>query len=559
MESSGNIVAKVLRSRGFLIAVLILAAALRIWHVFALREVPLFDRLIIDSEVYDAWAQRIAAGDWLSAVLDRPFYMDPLYSYFLGAMYRVVGRDLLLVRLTQVALGVATCALVARLGRELRDAASGNLAALLLALYGPSIFQEGEFEKTALGVFLATGALVLFLGKSPWSRLAAGVAIGLAALTRGNMLLLAPFAVGHLAVRREWRSATAVLIGLGISVAPVALRNYHVSHEWVLTTSGMGQVFYTGNNPSNADGAHHSVPFARPQASHEEGDFLREAERRAGRSLSAQAASWFWFREGLAHVLRSPSFAASVMARKAGLFWSDVEVPDAWDMSFVARFSPPLRLPLVSFSLMAGLAILGCFPAIRTVTGRLVIGYVVLYSASVVAFFIFSRYRLHVVPPLAALAGSGLVWTAERIRKTEYRSVALPVSAAVAVGAFSALSFPSRRQEATSNYAALAEIYQEREDFVAARRLLSEALTRSSEDANLLCAMGKLCLRSHDPACGMDFTSRCLRVNPTFPDGWYLFGLACEASGDLGCAREAYTRQLILVPGHEAALGRLRQ
>ena len=550
--------ARVLRSRGFLVAVLLVAAVLRTWHVFALRDVPLFNRLIIDSEIYDAWAQRIAAGDWLSAVLDRPFYMDPLYSYFLGAMYRILGRDLLLVRLVQVALGVATCGLVALLGRKLRDAASGNLAALLLAVYRPSIFQEGEFEKTALGVFLATGALVLFLGRSPWSRLAAGLAVGLAALTRGNMLALAPFAIGYLAVRRDWRSAAAFSIGLGISLAPGALRNYSVSHEWVLTTSGMGQVFYTGNNPANSDGAHHSVPFVRPQAAHEEGDFLREAERRVGRSLSAQEASLFWFREGLAHVARSPLFAAQVMVRKAALFWSDVEVPDAWDMSFVARFSQPLRLPLVSFWLLAGLAVLGCFPAIRTVEGRLVVGYVILYCASVVAFFIFSRYRLHMAPPLAALAGGGLVWAAERIQKADYRSLAIPVSVAVAMGAFSALSFPSRRREATGNFASLAEIYQERGDYGAARRLLSEALAKSPDDANILCAVGKLCLRTHDAACGMEFTSRCLRANSAFPDGWYLYGLACEASGDVERAREAYRRQITLVPGHESAMERLR-
>jgi hypothetical protein len=184
----GSRLVRALSSRACLAAILAGAALLRIAHVMALRPLPLFDRLIIDSEVYDAWAQRIAAGDWLTEILGGPFYMDPLYPYFLGAVNCLVGRDLLLVRLLQIAMGVATCWLVARLATRLHGALAGNLAAASLAMFGPSIFQEGEFEKTALGVFLATAAIVLFLGGSWRSRLAAGAVFGLAALTRGNIL-----------------------------------------------------------------------------------------------------------------------------------------------------------------------------------------------------------------------------------------------------------------------------------------------------------------------------------------------------------------------------------
>src|ERR1051325_657936 len=94
--------------------VLILAAALRIGHVLALRRLPLFDNLMLDSQVYDEWAQRIAAGDLLGG--NGAFYMDPLYPYVLAVIYRCLGHDLLVVRLLQAALGVATCGLVGLLG-----------------------------------------------------------------------------------------------------------------------------------------------------------------------------------------------------------------------------------------------------------------------------------------------------------------------------------------------------------------------------------------------------------------------------------------------------------
>lgn len=557
-EGRGPRLLAALSSRACLAAILAVAAVLRVAHVLALRPLPLFDRLIIDSELYDAWAQRVAAGDWLSEVLGRPFYMDPLYPYFLGVVYGTVGRDLLVVRLLQVAMGVATCWLVARLATRLDGPLAGNVGAALLAAFGPSIFQEGEFEKTALGVLLATGALVLFLRDGWRPRLAAGALLGLAALTRGNILLLGAAGVAYLLVLRAPRAALAFAGGAALVLAPVTARNVVVGGEWVLAGAGAGQNLYTGNNPANPDGAYHSVPFARPQTAHEEGDFLAEAERRTGRKLTAREASAFWTRETLRHVAAQPAFAAGVLARKVALFWSDVEVADAWEMGFVAGFSPVLRLPLVSFAVLLGLAVLGVAAAARSRDGRIVLAYVLLYAASVIAFFIFSRYRLHVAPPLAALAGVGVVSAARRAAAGGWRALPWPALAlAVAVGGASMASFPSRRAPSVGNHAMLAEMYQERGDFVRARRILGDALALDPSAASTLCALGTLELRSGDAARALEHARRCVQVNPVFPDGWYLVGLALEASGEPQQAMAAHRRQLAIVPGHELARARL--
>ena len=146
-----------------------LAAALRTAHVLALRPTPWFDHLVVDPDYYDEWARRIAAGDWLG---DRPFYMDPLYPYFLAVVYRVWGRDLLLVRLLQVALAAGSCALVAVVGRRVAGPVVGLLAAFAFALYKPDIFYVAEVDKTCLSVFLTTAALALAFGRSLAARLA---------------------------------------------------------------------------------------------------------------------------------------------------------------------------------------------------------------------------------------------------------------------------------------------------------------------------------------------------------------------------------------------------
>ena len=72
------------------------ALAVRLIHIFQIKRSPFFDVLLGDANGYDAWARRLADGDWIGTEV---FYQAPLYPYFLGVVYAVAGRDLLLVRL----------------------------------------------------------------------------------------------------------------------------------------------------------------------------------------------------------------------------------------------------------------------------------------------------------------------------------------------------------------------------------------------------------------------------------------------------------------------------
>ena len=571
--------ARLLGSRWLLAGILALAAALRLAHVLALRPLPLFDLLVVDSAAYDAWAQRIAAGDWLGSGV---FYQDPLYPYFLGLLYRVAGRDLLLVRLVQVGLGVGTCALAALVADRVAGRVAANVAALLLAVFRPSIFQEAEIDKTALGVFLLTAALALLLDPRLRARAAAGAVLGLAALTRGNLLLVAPLAAIALAVQgargREgsepgpspwsaaWlrapstRGAAVFLAAFAVVLFPVALRNHHFSGEWHPTTYGAGAVFYTGNNPANASGGFEHVPFVRSDAAYEEHDFRAAAESRAGRPLSPGEISGFWFREGLRHVLANPGFAATVTLRKVALLLSDYELPDAWDMYFLARYSPVLGLPLLSMAPLVGLAVLGAILAWRRSTiVRLLTGFVALYALTVVAFFVFSRYRLYVAPALATLAAVGLVSARERLRERRVRLVAGAALAGLAVAAFSlsGIGVPSKREHLYS-FVTLANLHEARRDLPAARRLLLEALAREPDAPEVLCALGHVQLSEQDARGALELFRRCVALDAAFPGGWYWLGVAEFRAGDPARAEQAFRRQLALVPGHEESRNWLR-
>lgn len=419
---------------------LAVAAALRVAHVLALRPTPWFDHLVVDPGFYDAWAVRIAAGDWLGT---RAFYTDPLYPYLLGALYALVGRDLLVVRLVQVVLSVGTCALVARLGRRIGGPAVGLLAALGLALYKPEIFYVAEVEKTCVSVFLTALGLTLFLETSLPRRLGSGLAFGLAVLTRANMLLVAP--LGALALRRDGggRAAAAFLAGFALALAPVAWRNHRVSGEWVLTTTQGGQNFFIGNNADNLSGSYGALPFVRMNPAFEEDDFRAEAERRAARPLDAREASRFWWGEGLRFLRDRPGDAAALMLRKLALAWNDFEIADNQDQYTLERDSWVMRLPLPGFGLLAALAavgVLATFRASRPV--RLLCGFAAVHTASTAAFFVFSRYRIQIVPALLPVAALGVreLWT--RAREAPSRRLAADVAVLAAAAALTFRTIP---------------------------------------------------------------------------------------------------------------------
>ena len=77
-------------------AIFAVAIAIRLAHVALLRSSPFFDVLLGDARGYDEWARRIAGGEWIGRDV---FYQAPLYPYFLGLLYSIAGRDLLVVRI----------------------------------------------------------------------------------------------------------------------------------------------------------------------------------------------------------------------------------------------------------------------------------------------------------------------------------------------------------------------------------------------------------------------------------------------------------------------------
>ncbi|HZI95379.1 MAG TPA: glycosyltransferase family 39 protein [Patescibacteria group bacterium] len=412
--------------RAFAWGIFTFALLVRAAYLKQLQTTPLWNDLPVDLGYYHDWAVRIAAGDWIGKDV---FEQSPLYAYFLAIVFKLFGAGLLMPRLIQIVVGSLTCVLIYRTGRLVVSPVAGLVAGLMAAVYGPFLFYDGMLMKEVFSVFFMSAMVYqLHAGNASQRGMlaTAGLCLGLAALVRDNMILLAaPIALwlmidpwirhDRTRSRRSWerikegiQRVASFAIGILLIVVPVAARNYHVSGELVPLTAGGGEVFYIGNNP-DADGRYSPPLFVRASSVVEHEDFRREAARRLGHAVTRQEASSYWLHQGLDWIRDNPRDWLALLGRKLLIFWNHYELPDNHSYEHHRRLVPILQLPLVTFGwlvpMAAGGLVLTC-SRWRDLMGIYLTG--IGYVGTVMLFFNFGRFRMPVVPVLMVLAGAGV-------------------------------------------------------------------------------------------------------------------------------------------------------
>jgi tetratricopeptide (TPR) repeat protein len=401
-------------------ALLFIGLVLRIIYTVEFSHTPFYRYPILDARYYHELALQVAQGRLIG---ERAFFMGPLYPYLLGFVYFLFGPGLLVPRLLQILLGLANCVLVFLIGRRVFGRAVALVAAGLLALYKPEIFYEQTLLMEVLAGSLGLVAVYLILladeQHKMWMWVVVGGVLGLAALTRANVLLFVPFVLVWCFLRKGNTSSARsvkqrlgicglVVLGVIAGILPGTVHNFLAEHDFVLTTSNAGFNFYIGNN-EKAKGKF-LIPMNVDMDNDPSG--ARIAERTLGREvLTSSEVSAFWNRQAINFIRNKPGVFLKLVMLKFYYFWGREEIPQIYDLKFMAGLTPLLRWPLVGYALLSPLAILGIVLALvyRSRAKTLLMLFALAYVVSIIPFFITSRYRIPVVPFLALFAASALV------------------------------------------------------------------------------------------------------------------------------------------------------
>jgi len=568
-----------------LLAVFLIALAVRLVYFLTIRSEPYYQVPLLDSAWYHRSALEILRdGFWGKDV----FFRGPLYSYFVALCYRLFGENPEAPKMIQLLLGAGTCTLLTAAARQCFDRRTALISGIVAALYPTLVFFDGELLATGPASFLGVLLLHLVLSadrqSTPRRWLAAGVILGLGAITRPTILFFgAGVAVWLLRSRsRRGRPLIALLAGAAIVIAPVTLRNAVVGGEFIPIASQGGVNFYMGNNPA-ADGKSAILPGWSEKSADWisfENDTRRMAEVETGHPLSAAGESLHWTRKAFAFVGGHPWKASGLFARKIYFLLNGFEIPNNKDLYFFKQYSPVLNLTLWKrgFAFPGGilipLAAVGLLlSAARPREMRVFHLFLLCQTLAIILFFVSARFRVAILPALIPFAVWGAGQLAGKVRSGPRSAGQLvwkirsglhstgPVFSLIGI-AFLALSnsnFLGVGDTARwQDYYDLGLVHVQRGNYTQAETAFREARRLKSNEVSVIYNLGLVRMSLGNLENAASLFTLALSLDPGMTAARNNLGMALGRMGRLDEAEREFRKILEQDPNHAQALANLR-
>ena len=428
---------KIFTEKKTLLFLFALASLLRLFNLYFLRaNDPFFLKLYIDHAYYDQWALSLLKhGFWEKL----PYYTDPFYPFFLSIIYFIFGHNYIVVFVIQCLMGGISCILIYQIGKTFFNQQTGWVAALIFAIYSPDIFYSVFLTKVPITILLFLCS-VYFLGG--WKKGASfcllflsGFFLAASVANRGNFFLLVPLFILAVFIfepglyKQKILSCLLFALGFSIAISPWTIRNYIHEKDFILVNQEGGISFYLGNNPWST-GTYTNLKFLRPNPKYEHIDFDTEAKRRTGDPhMTRSEVSRFWYGEAFKYIKTYPRHFRKLLWKKISLFFNYFEIPDNKSFEFQKRYSPLLKYNPITFGLLVPIALAGMFLSMRKFrTYWFLISTILIYAISIIAFFLFSRYRIPILPLMILFAAHFIIEIKNRIRDLQYKKLIVPIA-----------------------------------------------------------------------------------------------------------------------------------
>ncbi len=375
------------------------------------------------------------------------------YLWFVVLCLGPLGFDFVALRTAQI-IGVSLAAAFCGAAAWRRWGLPAGIATTVILLVSrAALVNATEIEPETLILVLSSIGLSLVVASNRLDlRVVAGIALGLAVVTRPSVLLpVVLMIVGLTWKAQAQRRFLAILpLILGVALPVLAIR---LAMTWTSGTPPMnpGTVLSEGWNPV-ATGYLGEAPAVVKDIEHSLGlpDGLHVASRvvavrATGRPLSPKTANEYWSKRALAFVRNEPAAALKLALRKAALALHSY---DAWDLKTLQRKSEGLsRGPFLAFGMMAALAALGLLFGWRHPWTPALGLWVVGGWWVMILFYVTARQRNLLLPAIALLTGVAIRETANAWRTGRRRTVFIALAAVLLISVILSLDGTAQRED----------------------------------------------------------------------------------------------------------------
>ncbi len=244
--------------RGSAVAVVVVAAALPRLAVLLRERKTILEEFVDKS---DRFALTLVDHGTFGFLPDVPSaYTQPLYGWFLAAIYLPFGRSWVAVGIAQTIVAIVTALLVLEIGTRLRSIGIGVVAALITTLHPYLVWHDVHLNREVLDglmlAFVAWLALLAYEDRGFPAAAATGVATGIAILGNARLallpLVLAPYVAWKVRPGLRAVAVGGVLVaGAALAVAPWVVRNKVEVGCYAITTDA--RALWKANNPATYD------------------------------------------------------------------------------------------------------------------------------------------------------------------------------------------------------------------------------------------------------------------------------------------------------------------
>jgi tetratricopeptide (TPR) repeat protein len=563
-------------------AILIFGVAfiIRLVYLLQIKSNPFFNTPMVDELWNIQWAEDILSKSFWGTQI---YFRGPLYPYLLALFLKITGSSYFWTRLIQMVISSATVSVTYLLGRRFFSERVARLGSIFLAIYGTIILYDAMFLIPVIFVFLNMLGLYLLARHRDNPGLPAyfviGIIFGLSAIARPNILFVVPFLAIWIFVRFRRRIETRsniilvllFLIGVGLPIAPVTIRNYVVADDFVLISSQGGINLYLGNNTS-AEGMTMLMPEIDLDASVPWTKFIpvttEYAEKQVGHPLKPSQASAFWADKAKTFIFEHPGQFLALTFKKLVYFFSGFENPDQHDIYDFRKYSSLLSVLVFDYGLkfpyglFAPLGLFGiglCYRKRREMAPLLIFFFG--YIPTVVLFLVTARHRLTIIPVMLLFAAYAIFYFYDKIKAGKINREAVPLVILVVLLILSNHNFfELGLQNSAQIHQNLALTYSRQEKYPEAINEYKLAIAEAPRVSALYFGLGTTYLNMERYDDAIQQLKTAVSIDPNYYDAFINLGASYEKTGDVARAEMNYRRAATLEPDNKqpyAHLGEL--